>query len=560
VRNERRSPEHMTDPSLAYLPSIQQLLETEVMTEAQILSGQDLLSRPVSQIVTSLRQPLRPHSLLVCRLESIAVKDGAGLVGLAGIVLVKANADESGSKAAIQVGSAALSLPHSAEHPLEKLNKLCGDAGLPLITIAGFGELHQYAEDLRHAYLIETRTNAVRLHAHFLKTVLTDGLEGLVEQLSICTHRPISIETVHFEVLAARNLGAMPASQQRTVGEQCAALVQRMKQTPVQFGFFGPILMNGIKIGRRLILPILLDDDLVGYISAMTRANDNLEALSEYLQPATSAATIDFYQRRKDGSIFTVTQNSLLKDLLTGRGLSASDQERLERHYGFDLCDGLLVFAVSASSSDPIKPADLGSETLATTEVEGTRIFVLPYNHKDGKTWQQIAADLVNSLKRSSTDKDTKSELKFQLGAGRLTDNILGLTEAYREARQTLIVGSMMKGNDQFITGYEALGVKRLLYLMIDHPELERFYEENLALLERYDEEYESELVSSLRIYLDEGANLNSAARALFIHRHTLRYRLEQIADILKVDIDSQESILNLQIAFLIKDMKFGAA
>jgi DNA-binding PucR family transcriptional regulator len=91
---------------------------------------------------------------------------------------------------------------------------------------------------------------------------------------------------------------------------------------------------------------------------------------------------------------------------------------------------------------------------------------------------------------------------------------------------------------------------------MIDHPEFDRFYEETLDPLERYDDEWESELVPSLRVYLEQGANLNSAARALFIHRHTLRYRLEQIADILKVDIDSQEVLLNLQIAFLIKDMK----
>jgi len=73
----------------------------------------------------------------------------------------------------------------------------------------------------------------------------------------------------------------------------------------------------------------------------MTKSNDNLEMLAEYLHPAASAATVDFYQRRKDGSIFTVTQKSLLKDLLSGRGLSAADQERVERHYGFDLCDGL---------------------------------------------------------------------------------------------------------------------------------------------------------------------------------------------------------------------------
>ena len=65
-------------------------------------------------------------------------------------------------------------------------------------------------------------------------------------------------------------------------------------------------------------------------------------------------------------------------------------------------------------------------------------------------------------------------------------------------------------------------------------------------------------MVDTLRVYLQQGANLNSTARTLFIHRHTLRYRLEQIADILKVDIDSQEVLLNLNIAFIIRDMKAG--
>jgi purine catabolism regulator len=113
----------------------------------------------------------------------------------------------------------------------------------------------------------------------------------------------------------------------------------------------------------------------------------------------------------------------------------------------------------------------------------------------------------------------------------------------------------MVHGENEFAIGYGELGIKRLLYLIIDHPELQRFYEDNLAPLEAYDTEWESELVPSLRVYLEQGANLNSTARALFIHRHTLRYRLEQIADILKVDIDSQEVLLNLQIAFLIRDM-----
>jgi purine catabolism regulator len=549
----------MTESSLAYLPSLKQLLETEVFAEAQLLAGDAKLGKLVSQVVSGFNPVPKPDSLVVTRLDSISAKDHVHFSSLAGLVLIRSATNDSSTAAkpiASQVVGSALKAapwPVSVDASLERLIGVCQESGLVLISIPSFGEPGQIAEEIRNVYFKEVKTNCVRLYGHLLKIVLTEGLDGLVEQLSIQTNRPISIETASFQVLASRNMGATPVSQQQNVTEQIGLALNRIKQEDTgQTKFIHPI-----KIGRRLVLPILLDDALVGYISAMTKSSDNLELLAEYLHPAASAATVDFYQRRKDGSIFTVTQKSLLKDLLSGRGLSAADQERVERHYGFDLCDGLLVCAVATSSGEQIA-ATWAEENVATTEVEGTRIFVLPYNNKDGKSWQQIAEDLMTRVKLSLANQEGKAKVKIQLGAGRLSENILGLAEAYREARQALIIGSMIRGNDEFVMGYGALGIKRLLYLMIDHPEFERFYEENLAPLESYDAEWESELVPSLRVYLEHGANLNSTARALFIHRHTLRYRLEQIADILKVDIDSQETLLNLQIAFLIKDMKQG--
>ncbi|MFN8554563.1 MAG: helix-turn-helix domain-containing protein, partial [Candidatus Obscuribacterales bacterium] len=278
------------------------------------------------------------------------------------------------------------------------------------------------------------------------------------------------------------------------------------------------------------------------------------EMIGEYLQAAAVAVMVEFSQRRRDGTVFTVTQQSLLKDLLSGNSLSASDQERLERYYGFDLCDGLLTFAVeSAVTGGSGTNKNFLEDGFASTAIEGTRVFVVPFFEKNGTTWQQEAQSLIEKVKVTAGGIVNS---KIQLGAARIVQTIVDLPEAYREARQALIIGSMVHGDKDFVIGYGELGIRRLLYLMIDHPELDRFYEENLAPLEAYDTEWESELVESLRVYLDQGANLNSAARALFIHRHTLRYRLEQIADILKVDIDSQEVLLNLQIAYLIRDMK----
>ena len=547
----------MLDVQLFHQPTLRQLLNSEAMAEAQVVYGDDLIDRPVVQVVVNLAPSPRAGSLAVCRLEAILGVEADSLKGLSALAVIKhTNSDNFAPMAPV---SGAVPNPNptpllGVDVALKRISKLCKDEEIPLIVIPGFGDPSQVAEDVRIAFLRELKLSSARLHSAFLSLLLDEGVEGLVEEISNRLNRPVVVETADFKVLASRNMGSTPASQQRFLSDEASKAVRR-RISSHEKQHNQDICLSPLKVGRRLVLPILLSDTLVGFIAVMIRPNDDTEVVGEYLQAAALAAMVEFSQRRRDGSVFTVTQQSLLKDLLSGNSLSASDQERLERHYGFDLCDGLLVFAVESTGSSAASTKNFPEDGFASTEIEGTRVFVVPILEKTGTTWQDEAQVLIGKIKNSIGASES---FKIQIGAARMAPTILDLPEAYREARQALIIGSMLHGENDFVIGYGDLGIKRLLYLMIDHPELERFYEENLAPLESYDTEWESELVESLRIYLAQGANLNSAARALFIHRHTLRYRLEQIADILKVDIDSQEVLLNLQIAFLIRDMKYN--
>ncbi len=544
----------MLDVQLFHQPTLRQLLNSEALAEAQVIYGDDLIDRPVVQVVASLSPPPRAGSLAVCRMESVLGVEATSLKGLSALAVIKQTNSES--LPAINPASTAVPNPSpltlGVDVALKRITKLCKDEEVPLVLIPGFGDPSQVAEDVRIAFLRELKLSSARLHSALLSLLLDEGLEGLVEEVSNRLNRPVVVETVDFKVLASRNMGSTPASQQRFLAEEASKAVRRRFSSHEKL-HNQDICLSPLKVGRRLVLPILLSDSLVGFIAVMVRPNDDLEMVGEYLQAAALAAMVEFSQRRRDGSVFTVTQQSLLKDLLSGNSLSASDQERLERHYGFDLCDGLLMFAVESTVTGSGSTKNFPEDGFASTEIEGTRVFVVPFLEKTGTTWQKEAQLLIDKIKASIGGSEN---FRIQLGAARTAQTILDLPEAYREARQALIIGSMVHGDNDFVIGYGELGIKRLLYLMIDHPELERFYEENLAPLEAYDTEWESELVPSLRVYLEQGANLNSAARALFIHRHTLRYRLEQIADILKVDIDSQEVLLNLQIAYLIRDMK----
>jgi len=540
----------MAPHQFPHQPTLKHLLNSEAMADAQVLFGQDLLDRPVVQVVTGLAPPPKSGSLLISRPGTVGAQDAESVGELAGLVVIRPYlVPADGASVASGQGQTGTLAPVGVEVETQRLVKICAEAEIPLVLVPGFGELAQIAEDIRLAFLAELKRASARMHAVLLSLVIEDGLAGVVEELSSWISRPVACETADFKILAAKNMGPTPPSQQRTLTEEVAGTINRQMRSQ-DARSLTDLCQKPFRIGRRLVVPILLDGVVVAYLSAMVKPTDDIDAIAEYLYPAALAAMIDLSHRRKEVSAFTVNQKSLLKDLLSGRTLSSADQERFDQTFGFDLCDGLLVFAAQTVTASADRNFPWPEDPYATTEVEGTRVFVIPYQKKTERTWQQEAELLVELIKKSSPG------VRVQLGAGRVTESTLDLPDGYREARQALIVGSMIHSEEEFVLGYGELGVKRLLYLMIDHPEFDRFYEENLSPLEAYDAEWETELVPTLQVYLKQGANLNSAARALFIHRHTLRYRLEQIAELLNVDIDSQEVLLNLQIAFLIKEMK----
>lgn len=561
----------MVHSQFAYQPTLRQLLSSEAFAEAQVLCCDDSIDSAVSQVISNLASPFRQGSLLVNKLEAFEGKELKNVADLSAVVVIKSIADttvRTSRSARAQGGAepvAKLVVPSIAPVPnydaaLKQLVKTCQEVHVPLISMPGFGDLGQISDEVRFTFLRQLKLNSTRLHTFLMNLVVEEGLEGLVEEVSNQLNRPLSIESAQFSLMASKNMGGTPASQQRSLADDVYKTVRKQLKTPDSNDGKDWIIPT-IKVGKRLVAPILLGENIVGYISSMVRPNDDMEAIAELLRPAALACMIEFHQNRQTGPMFAATQKSLLKDLLLGGSLAASDQERMDQHYGFDMADGILVFACSALNrqGQPLALEGLPENFGVMTEIEGTATVVFPYLANSGKTWQQVAEALQKQLKELVKQKPGGADAQIQIGAGRMAETTFDLAESYREARQALIVGSMMHADKEFTIGYGELGVKRLLYLMIDHPELERFCEEIIEPLESYDEEWESELVPSLRVYLAEGANLNSAARALFIHRHTLRYRLEQIAEILKVDIDSQEVLLNLQIAFQIRDMMSGS-
>jgi len=81
-------------------------------------------------------------------------------------------------------------------------------------------------------------------------------------------------------------------------------------------------------------------------------------------------------------------------------------------------------------------------------------------------------------------------------------------------------------------------GTYRLLFrVLASHPEEVRsFYEDTIAPLARYDEQYGSDLVATLAAWFEHDCSTVATAAAIFVHRHTVAYRLDRVKELSGLD------------------------
>ena len=82
-----------------------------------------------------------------------------------------------------------------------------------------------------------------------------------------------------------------------------------------------------------------------------------------------------------------------------------------------------------------------------------------------------------------------------------------------------------------------------------DTASVERFVDEWLARQIDYDSAHGTQLVLTLSEYLECGGNYDASARALSVHRSTLKYRLNRIRQVSGYDLGLPDNQFNLQLA-----------
>jgi sugar diacid utilization regulator len=257
-------------------------------------------------------------------------------------------------------------------------------------------------------------------------------------------------------------------------------------------------------------------------------------------------------------------RGDFVDDVVSGHHGSIELLLQRARYLGADLSSGALAIVVdiddfagylsrrrlkeSAIQELKRRLADavrLQARTLFSNFLLGPRsdnviLFLAPSADDPSEELTENALQLASRVQRYV--KGLLPDLTVSVGIGRFKGDPATLSDAYSEAEVALEIGHRTTGPSSIST-FEKTGTYKLLFRVLQEEpeELESFYAETLAPVVAYDSRYGTELVSTLTTYLGNDASTARTAADLFAHRHTIRYRLDRVKELTRLDVDKSE-------------------
>jgi DNA-binding PucR family transcriptional regulator len=287
-------------------------------------------------------------------------------------------------------------------------------------------------------------------------------------------------------------------------------------------------------------IPISAGDELIGSVVRVASADDGslgaraLEFL--HLAAVASLTEVAVFEAREE-----VEQNlrgSFMEELRARTDLEASEIVRRAGRLGCDLSRGAVVLCAELTSE---RPAHLVA--VISGDYPGALAQLMDAAHgQPARIYALLPA--VDGERPGEATLGASRKLATRLGR----HGPVGLSSFYtdpgeigRAMQEAELVVDVLRQSDG-LGGIDSqdigTGTYRLLFrVLASHPEEVRsFYEDTVAPIVRYDDQYRTDLVGTLEAYLEQNCNMNATATAIYAHRHTVAYRLDRVRELTGLD------------------------
>ena len=350
-----------------------------------------------------------------------------------------------------------------------------------------------------------------RVHLEMVEAVLGgEGLGRVAELAAAAAGAPVAVVVPRLDEAVAA-----PTPVKR-IDALRRYVVDKLRDRPVR-----------VPDGIVAEVPIASGDEVIGAVLLLDAAAD--VAAPEFLHLAAVASLTEVAIAEARDEVEQNLRGSLLEELRTRPdAVDAREIVRRAGRLGCDLSQGGVALCAKLTSDRPRHVV-----ALITGEYGGALA-----QHMDGRVYA-----LLPSVQEGSPLETQDAARRL---AGRLERyGAVGLSSFYSEPadlprglQEAELVVDVLEQSDGAITEDIGTGTYRLLFrVLASHPEEVRsFFEDTVAPLVRYDDQYGTDLVGTLDAYLENNCNMNATAAMIYAHRHTVAYRLDRVRELTGLD------------------------
>ena len=275
-------------------------------------------------------------------------------------------------------------------------------------------------------------------------------------------------------------------------------------------------------------------DDVVGAVLMLSGPSQPVAEAGDFLHLAAVASLTEVAVEEAKEEVEQNLRGSFLEDLRSRPDLEPREVVRRAGRLGCDLSRGAVVLCAELTTDRP-------RHVVATIAEDHPGALA---QHMDGRVYALLPAVGGDDAPERTLERARRlAERLRQHGTVGLSSFYADPAEFGRAIQEAELVLDVLRQSD--VGGWDSdlkdigTGTYRLLFrVLASHPEEVRsFYEDTVAPIVRYDDQYRTDLVGALsRPTWTRNCNMNATAAAIYAHRHTVAYRLERVKELTGLD------------------------
>jgi purine catabolism regulator len=520
--------------------TVKRILELEVLKDARILAGAEGLGRRIS-------------SVTVGEVPDIADWLSGGEMVLSTMFAVKGDVERQREfcRRVMMSGAGALFVKTTrfVENMPADIIELADKRKFPIVEVP---------QGLRWTRLMQDATEVIiniqasqlersqAIHRSLLGVVIRGGgWQELADEASRLLESPVLFLDVSLQVLSA------------SAGIPALADLQEVLARPQVRDQFSALGRSGKLFHVReegvptmFVLPVVAGHQGQGYMCALSTASDLSVIEMMVLEHSATIATLEIAQDRVRFETEVRLKGDFVDEVISGARVTTDSLLRRGAFLGCDLTQGATVILLGVDEFDsPVPRKVLDQDQLDkrverffsrcsrfVSSSEASSLVSLKSGHVVvflcGRTAQDMAAvgRIAQVLQGFG---QAEAELSISVGIGGFVPEPTQMDRGYQEALVALKVGRKLNGLGTLLR-FGDVGTYRLLLDIWerDPDQVRSLYEETIGPVDRYDEANGTQLTQTLVTFFANDESLIKTAADLYAHRHTVRYRLEKIAEI----------------------------